>query len=141
MFAGVHSDLLLFFRYARWRYNTSSIQNIMIPYTPSSDRFKRIHVSVARSTTSRSWTMFDSCKTIQREGWSIRKDILHAMRPWGLRILMGEGMHISKNQLDGCKLLISTTYNTFSTEILLVYIISEYRVLDCISPLITTNHK
>lgn len=100
MFAYVHSDLTPFFRYARAEahrlFYTTYYDPLYPEFTPIQDSSC---FTGTLSTSSRSWTMFDSYETIRREGWwSIRKEILRAMRHIGDQAweLWGEHAHFEK---------------------------------------------
>ncbi|KAG8213993.1 hypothetical protein J3R82DRAFT_10743 [Butyriboletus roseoflavus] len=102
---GVIIQLMLFL--AMWRYHTLVRRPIVLFYTtyydPLYPEFTPIQESSCfsgtLSTSSRSWTMFDSYETVRREGWwSIRKEILRGMRHIGDQAweLWGEHAHFEK---------------------------------------------
>ncbi|KAH0827931.1 hypothetical protein J3R83DRAFT_3568 [Lanmaoa asiatica] len=90
---------------AMWRYAHAEAHRLFYTtyYDPIYPEFTPIQgsscFSGTLSTSLRSWTMFDSYETIRREGWwSIRKEILRAMRHIGDQAWerWGEHAHFEK---------------------------------------------
>lgn len=84
MFAYLHHYLILFFRYAHTEARRLFYTTYYDPLYPELTPIQGSSCLSGTLPTTRSWTLIDSYETILREGWwSIRKEILRAMRHFG----------------------------------------------------------
>lgn len=99
MFAYLHPDLTLFFRYAHVEARRLFYTTYYDPLYPEFTPIQGSSCFSGTLSTSRPWTLFDSYETIRREGWwSIRKEMLRAMRHVGDQAWerWGEHAHFEK---------------------------------------------